>query len=82
MKGFSLSWAIRTFTSFGSPIQIKRWLDYPDFAHAVAARGSAAGSADVGVVIDGAGVGSSHGSDSIKFPGLLLRAGPRVIPLK
>ena len=42
-------------------------VDYPDFAHAVA-RAVADGSADVGIVIDGAGVGSAMTAN--KVPGV------------
>jgi ribose 5-phosphate isomerase B len=46
-------------------------VDYPDFAHAVA-RAVSDGSADVGVVIDGAGVGSAMTAN--KVPGVRAAA--------
>src|ERR1700738_1130653 len=46
-------------------------VDYPDFAHAVA-RAVAEGSADVGIVIDGAGVGSAMTAN--KVPGVRAAA--------
>ena len=46
-------------------------VDYPDFAHAVA-RAVADGSADVGIVIDGAGVGSAMTAN--KVPGVRAAA--------
>ena len=46
-------------------------VDYPDFAHAVA-RGVADGTADVGIVIDGAGVGSAMTAN--KVPGVRAAA--------
>ena len=46
-------------------------VDYPDFAHAVA-RAVANGSADVGIVIDGAGVGSAITAN--KVPGVRAAA--------
>ncbi|HVI70408.1 MAG TPA: ribose 5-phosphate isomerase B [Pyrinomonadaceae bacterium] len=46
-------------------------VDYPDFAHAVA-RAVANGSADVGIVIDGAGVGSAMTAN--KVPGVRAAA--------
>lgn len=46
-------------------------VDYPRFAHAVAAR-VAAGQDDVGVVIDGAGIGSAMTAN--KVPGVLAAA--------
>ena len=42
-------------------------VDYPDFAHAVA-RSVASGSADVGIMVDGAGIGSSMVGN--KVPGV------------
>jgi ribose 5-phosphate isomerase B len=42
-------------------------VDYPDFAHAVAAR-VADGSSDVGIVVDGAGIGSAIVAN--KVPGV------------
>src|SRR6185295_5035108 len=46
-------------------------VDYPDFAHAVA-RAVADGTADVGIVIDGAGVGSAMTAN--KVPGVRAAA--------
>jgi len=46
-------------------------VDYPDFAHAVA-RAVAEGSADLGIVIDGAGVGSAMTAN--KVPGVRAAA--------
>ena len=46
-------------------------VDYPDFAHAVA-RAVSDGSADVGIVIDGAGVGSAMTAN--KIPGVRAAA--------
>jgi ribose 5-phosphate isomerase B len=46
-------------------------VDYPDFAHAVA-RAVAGGSVDVGIVIDGAGVGSAMTAN--KVPGVRAAA--------
>jgi ribose 5-phosphate isomerase B len=46
-------------------------VDYPDFAHAVA-RAVADGSADVGIIIDGAGVGSAITAN--KVPGVRAAA--------
>jgi ribose 5-phosphate isomerase B len=46
-------------------------VDYPDFAHAVA-RAVSEGSADVGIVIDGAGVGSAMTAN--KVPGVRAAA--------
>ena len=46
-------------------------VDYPDFAHAVA-RAVANGSADVGIVVDGAGVGSAMTAN--KVPGVRAAA--------
>ena len=46
-------------------------VDYPDFAHAVA-RAVSDGSADVGIVIDGAGVGSAMTAN--KVPGVRAAA--------
>jgi ribose 5-phosphate isomerase B len=46
-------------------------VDYPDFAHAVA-RAVAEGSADVGIMIDGAGVGSAMTAN--KVPGVRAAA--------
>src|SRR6185503_7100457 len=46
-------------------------VDYPDFAHAVA-RAVADGSADLGIVIDGAGVGSAMTAN--KVPGVRAAA--------
>jgi len=46
-------------------------VDYPDFAHAVA-RAVANGSADVGIIIDGAGVGSAMAAN--KVPGVRAAA--------
>src|ERR1051326_1756471 len=46
-------------------------VDYPDFAHAVA-RAVAEGSADVGIMIDGAGVGSAITAN--KVPGIRAAA--------
>ena len=46
-------------------------VDYPDFAHAVA-RAVADGSVDVGIVIDGAGVGSAMTAN--KVPGVRAAA--------
>ncbi|MCA1850535.1 MAG: ribose 5-phosphate isomerase B [Acidobacteria bacterium] len=46
-------------------------VDYPDFAHAVA-RAVADGEADVGIVIDGAGVGSAMTAN--KVPGVRAAA--------
>ena len=46
-------------------------VDYPDFAHAVA-RDVADGSADVGIIIDGAGVGSAITAN--KVPGVRAAA--------
>jgi len=46
-------------------------VDYPDFAHAVA-RAVADGSADVGIVVDGAGVGSAMTAN--KVPGVRAAA--------
>ncbi|HEY6121065.1 MAG TPA: ribose 5-phosphate isomerase B [Pyrinomonadaceae bacterium] len=46
-------------------------VDYPDFAHAVA-RAVAEGTADVGIVIDGAGVGSAMTAN--KVPGVRAAA--------
>ena len=46
-------------------------VDYPDFAHAVA-RAVADGSAEVGIVIDGAGVGSAMTAN--KVPGVRAAA--------
>ena len=46
-------------------------VDYPDFAHAVA-RAVADGSSDVGIVIDGAGVGSAITAN--KVPGVRAAA--------
>lgn len=46
-------------------------VDYPDFAHAVA-RAVAAGSAELGIIIDGAGVGSAITAN--KIPGVRAAA--------
>jgi ribose 5-phosphate isomerase B len=46
-------------------------VDYPEFAHAVA-RGVADGTADVGIIIDGAGVGSAITAN--KVPGVRAAA--------
>jgi ribose 5-phosphate isomerase B len=46
-------------------------VDYPDFAHAVA-RDVASGSSDVGIIIDGAGVGSAMTAN--KVPGVRAAA--------
>ncbi|OLE51305.1 MAG: hypothetical protein AUG51_23935 [Acidobacteria bacterium 13_1_20CM_3_53_8] len=46
-------------------------VDYPDFAHAVA-RAVADGNADVGIIIDGAGVGSAMTAN--KVPGVRAAA--------
>jgi ribose 5-phosphate isomerase B len=46
-------------------------VDYPDFAHAVA-RAVAGGTADVGIIIDGAGVGSAMTAN--KVPGVRAAA--------
>ncbi|MCU1264957.1 MAG: putative sugar phosphate isomerase [Acidobacteria bacterium] len=46
-------------------------VDYPDFAHAVA-RAVADGTADVGIVIDGAGIGSAMAAN--KVPGVRAAA--------
>jgi ribose 5-phosphate isomerase B len=46
-------------------------VDYPDFAHAVA-RAVANGSSDLGIVIDGAGVGSAMTAN--KVPGVRAAA--------
>ena len=49
----------------------KEAVDYPRFAHAVAAR-VAAGQDDFGIVIDGAGIGSAMTAN--KVPGVLAAA--------
>ena len=46
-------------------------VDYPDFAHAVA-RAVADGAAEVGIVIDGAGIGSAMTAN--KVPGVRAAA--------
>jgi ribose 5-phosphate isomerase B len=75
--GFAMKEELRTFLSglghrvhdFGT--NSENAVDYPDFAHAVA-RAVADGGADVGIVIDGAGVGSAMTAN--KVPGVRAAA--------
>jgi ribose 5-phosphate isomerase B len=75
--GFKMKEELKTFLhelghrvhDFGTNSQES--VDYPDFAHAVA-RDVANGSADVGVIIDGAGVGSAITAN--KVPGVRAAA--------
>jgi ribose 5-phosphate isomerase B len=75
--GFAMKEELRTFLSglghrvhdFGT--NSENAVDYPDFAHAVA-RAVAEGGADVGIVIDGAGVGSAMTAN--KVPGVRAAA--------
>jgi len=75
--GFAMKEALKTFLAelghrihdFGTNSESA--VDYPDFAHAVA-RSVADGSSDVGIVIDGAGVGSAMTAN--KVPGVRAAA--------
>ena len=75
--GFPMKEELKTFLAelghrvhdFGT--NSERAVDYPDFAHAVA-RAVADGTVDVGIVIDGAGVGSAMTAN--KVPGVRAAA--------
>jgi len=75
--GFSMKEELKSFlTELGHRVHdfgtnSESAVDYPDFAHAVA-RAVADGSADVGIVIDGAGVGSAMTAN--KVPGVRAAA--------
>lgn len=75
--GFKMKEELKTFlTSLGHQVHdfgtnSEEAVDYPDFAYAVA-RSVAEGAADVGIVIDGAGVGSAMTAN--KVPGVRAAA--------
>jgi ribose 5-phosphate isomerase B len=68
LKSFLGSLGVRIY-DFGT--NSEEAVDYPDFAHAVA-RAVAEGSADLGIIIDGAGVGSAITAN--KVPGIRAAA--------
>jgi ribose 5-phosphate isomerase B len=75
--GFKMKEDLRSFlTELGHRVQdlgtySEEPVDYPDFAHAVA-RAVSDGTADVGIIIDGAGVGSAMTAN--KVPGVRAAA--------
>lgn len=75
--GFKMKEELRNFlTELGHKVQdlgtySEEPVDYPDFAHAVA-KTVAEGTADVGIIIDGAGVGSAMTAN--KVPGVRAAA--------
>ncbi|HKZ80765.1 MAG TPA: ribose 5-phosphate isomerase B [Pyrinomonadaceae bacterium] len=68
LKSFLASLSVRVY-DFGTDSE--EAVDYPDFAHAVA-RAVAEGAADLGIIIDGAGVGSAITAN--KVPGVRAAA--------